>query len=58
MLEQFQTLLSPNISEAFRKFPNSEKRWKILSNLENVDPGVAAVYSKKKLTSKVSRDRS
>ena len=49
MLEMFQTSLSQNISEAFRKFPNIERRWEILYKQQNVDPSVAAFYGKKKV---------
>ena len=48
MLEMFQTSLSQNISEAFRKFPNIERRWEILYKQQNVNPSVAALYGKKK----------
>ena len=44
MYEQFQTLLSQNISEAFQRFPNIENHWEVLFKKQNVDPNVASIY--------------
>ena len=44
MYEEFQTLLSQNISKAFKRFPNIEKHWDTLYKQHNVDANVAAFY--------------